>query len=297
MSEDSIHSNESQIVTVNAAIVAYNRPNSIQELVESLLWQTYPVHQIIIIDNSRTDAVELALKSYGDRLFYQRMKENVGSAGGFSRAIEIASKESDFVWVFDDDMNVKNDALFELMRHLSQLSQDGKLGVMRCWYEDSPETSPKEISDFSWRGTLISTRVIHEIGLPDPSYFLYGEDVDYALRIRKAGYRLYYIPSSVMWVNSSPTKLRMHFFGKPMEIHHSPFRLYYAVRNEIRLYKKHLLLLKLLRAIAYTLKILVTVSFLRDQKKNECLKAILLGFMHGIIGKDDRCDLYTDEQL
>jgi len=282
---------------VNAAIVAYNRPDSIVMLVESLLGQTYPVNRIVIIDNSGTDEVEDALRSQGDRLYYRRMTENVGSAGGFNRAIDEAGRESDFVWVFDDDMNIRKDALGELMRHGTQLNPDGRLGVLRCWYKDSGENSPREISEFAWRGTLISTPVIEAIGLPDPSYFLYGEDVDYSLRIRKAGYRMYYVPTSVMWINSTSTKLGLRFLRTNLEIHHSPFRLYYSVRNEIRLFRKHRLLLKWLRAVAYTLKILVAVPFQDVRKKKEYLKAITIGLLHGLIGRNGRYDLYPDERL
>lgn len=46
---------------------------------------------------------------------------------------------------------------------------------------------------------LIPSNVLKEIGLFDQSYFLYWEDTDLSMRMRKAGYILYFCPDSVIW--------------------------------------------------------------------------------------------------
>jgi GT2 family glycosyltransferase len=50
---------------------------------------------------------------------------------------------------------------------------------------------------------LIKADIIRKIGFLDPVYFMYGEDLDYCKRVSMAGYRLIYVPSSVIWHKSS----------------------------------------------------------------------------------------------
>jgi GT2 family glycosyltransferase len=45
---------------------------------------------------------------------------------------------------------------------------------------------------------MIRRSVIEEIGLMDESFFMYYEDVDLCLRIRKAGFRIVFVPDSTI---------------------------------------------------------------------------------------------------
>jgi GT2 family glycosyltransferase len=42
---------------------------------------------------------------------------------------------------------------------------------------------------------IVRTAVIREIGLLDEAYFMYGEDLDWAYRIKQYGWRIMYVPS------------------------------------------------------------------------------------------------------
>lgn len=46
---------------------------------------------------------------------------------------------------------------------------------------------------------LYPTEVLKKVGLFDDSYFLYWEDTDLSMRIRRAGYKLYFCPESFIW--------------------------------------------------------------------------------------------------
>jgi GT2 family glycosyltransferase len=50
---------------------------------------------------------------------------------------------------------------------------------------------------------LIKKEVIKKIGFLDPSYFMYGEDLDFCKRASIAGHRLIYVPSSMIWHKGS----------------------------------------------------------------------------------------------
>jgi len=301
--------NDREPPVINAVIVAYNRPQSLCTLIASLVGQSYPVNRIVIVDNSTNNEVKDAIgilpgsakalrpgEKVLDKITYIKMAENVGSAGGFLHAVKEAHQDCTHVWIFDDDMYVRHDSLENLLTVLPHLDADGKLGVLRCCYRGNQETKPVAINSFAWRGTLISSNVIRQVGFPDPGYFLYGEDVDYSLRIRKAGYSMFYVPQSIMWVNSSPTKLTGSFFGYDVDFHQSPYRLYYAVRNELYLYSKFHDVRGLAKSVGYVFKLLIIIMGMKNIERGQYVKALMTGVIHGVMVKRGKNPAFPDEE-
>ncbi len=282
---------------VNAAIVAYNRPQSLCALVLSLAGQSFPVQRIVIVDNSANNAVKDAVAALPgrDKIAYRKMKDNTGSAGGFYQAIKDAYGDCSHVWVFDDDMNVATDALEKLLDVLPVLDGDGKLGALRCSYQGNNETQPAAVKSFAWRGTLLSVKAIGKIGLPDPGYFLYGEDVDYSWRMRNAGYSMYYVPQSIMSVNSRTTKLTGRFFGRTVEFHQSPYRLYYAVRNELHVHLTFYSPAGVIKTLGHVIKLLWVIAGNKNIDRKAFVAALAKGVVHGVAGKRGKTPGYTHE--
>jgi GT2 family glycosyltransferase len=46
---------------------------------------------------------------------------------------------------------------------------------------------------------LIRSKVFEKIGLLDEDYFLYYEDSDFSIKAQRAGFKIYYLPTSVIW--------------------------------------------------------------------------------------------------
>jgi GT2 family glycosyltransferase len=70
---------------------------------------------------------------------------------------------------------------------------------------------------------LIKKAVIDKIGLFDENYFLYYEDVDYCMRAKKAGFKIFYIPQVAIWHKNASSS------DKPgSQIHE-----YYQTRNRL----------------------------------------------------------------
>ena len=107
---------------IAAAIPAYNRPALLVKCLEGLLAQTRLPDVIIVIDNNSSEETKEALGAYLCRreIYYYRLDENVGSAGGYTAALQIAIKQDvDWVWTMDDDAVPEPDALSELLRGLA----------------------------------------------------------------------------------------------------------------------------------------------------------------------------------
>ena len=85
---------------VSVLIATYNRGPMLEESLESVLAQTLPPCEVIVIDDGSTDDTPSRIASYGDRIRSIRLAN-----GGKSRALNAAMSQvsGDFVWIFDDD--------------------------------------------------------------------------------------------------------------------------------------------------------------------------------------------------
>lgn len=85
---------------VSAILATYNRARYIDETLESLLAQSVPLREIIVVDDGSTDDTAERVARYGHRIRYLR-KENGGKSSALNLAIPHAS--GDWLWFFDDD--------------------------------------------------------------------------------------------------------------------------------------------------------------------------------------------------
>jgi rhamnopyranosyl-N-acetylglucosaminyl-diphospho-decaprenol beta-1,3/1,4-galactofuranosyltransferase len=55
-----------------------------------------------------------------------------------------------------------------------------------------------ELQNVAFEGFLVRRDVVAAIGLPDPSYFIFYDDVDFAVRARRAGWRIWAVRDAVL---------------------------------------------------------------------------------------------------
>jgi Predicted glycosyltransferases len=126
--------------SVCAVVVTYNRKNLLIECLEALRKQTRPIQGIYLIDNASTDGTPELLLENGYiselppenlkepwekdfivqnlvdgreiKLYYVRMHENTGGAGGFYEGVKRGyEKGYDWLWLMDDDIEPKSQAI------------------------------------------------------------------------------------------------------------------------------------------------------------------------------------------
>jgi glycosyltransferase involved in cell wall biosynthesis len=87
---------------VSVVIPVYNQERYIAEAVESVLGQTYPQVELVVVDDGSTDRTAGILAGYAPRLVYIR-QDNSGAAIALNRGIEAAKGE--YVgWLSSDDV-------------------------------------------------------------------------------------------------------------------------------------------------------------------------------------------------
>lgn len=242
-----------------AVVVTYNRKALLEECLTALLDQTRPLDEIIVIDNASTDGTDDLVKERFPGVTYVKLAKNTGGAGGFHEGMKLAfEKGHDWIWVMDDDAIAMADALEELTHpELMALGQVAALATavidtsgyvcenhrrllngrsLTKWaFELEKHSVPVEryadahfeIDTGSFVGFLVRRETIEKVGLPRKEFFIYWDDVEYSLRIRKVG-RIITIPGSKI-VHKPPVRSRAMTWRK----------LYYFHRNRVYTCRLH----------------------------------------------------------
>jgi GT2 family glycosyltransferase len=88
---------------------------------------------------------------------------------------------------------------------------------------------------------LIKTDVVRKIGMYDDKFFLYYEDADLSIRVKKSGYKLVYAPKSIIWhknaqsTGGSGSSIQDYFITRNrllFGLKYAPFRAKLALARE-----------------------------------------------------------------
>jgi len=199
-------------------IVTYNRCKLLNQSLESLEAQSYPIDSVIVVNNASTDGFTAQyLDEYEGILPLTVIHNdvNTGGAGGFYTGIRFAHQQGyEWIFIMDDDvfpdpnclealMNVAHPCMIAVREYKDggiveraalkyNLSNPFYLNPKRMAISDkykSREDMPPvvEVENVAFEGFMIKREVIDVIGYPEPKYFIFYDDVDYALRARKLG--------------------------------------------------------------------------------------------------------------
>lgn len=190
--------------------------------------------EVFIADNGSTDgSVEAVRKAYPWAKIVEN-KENIGFAAGNNRAVKKA--RGNIILLLNSDTIVFKDSFTEMVGFLERTEdagaatarlelQDGGLdlgchrgfptptnaltyflrleqmfpnlklfsGYHQTWKDFN---RIHEVDVISGACFFVKKKVIEEVGLMDERYFMYAEDIDWCMRIRKAGWKIYYNPNA-----------------------------------------------------------------------------------------------------
>lgn len=216
--------------TVAIVVVTFNRADLLVGMLAGLEALERRPDAVIVLDNASTDHTAEVLRDAQGRgtlaLQVITSPENVGGAGGFHRGVRAAYEQGfDRVWLMDDDVVPAPDCLGVLMATdedcLTSVREDtsGRLvekAATRFDLRNPLAIKPKtgmvetdfgtraampervEVENVAFEGFMVRRSVIEEIGLPDPGYFIFYDDVDLALRVRRTGRRIWAVRDAVL---------------------------------------------------------------------------------------------------
>ena len=213
--------------TVAIVVVTYNRADLLEVMLAGLAGLERLADAVIVVDNASTDhTAEVLAASTLPGLQVITAEENLGGAGGFHRGVREAHRQGfDRIWLMDDDVVPAPDCLTVLLAQDEDClmavreNTDGsliELAATRFDLANPLAIKPKQASVLSTYGTraamparvrldnvafegfMVRRRVIDAIGLPDPSFFIFYDDVDFALRARRAGFDIWAVRDAVL---------------------------------------------------------------------------------------------------
>lgn len=96
----SLINSDKNIPTVSVIIPTYNRAEFLRKAIDSVLHQTFPVNQIIVVDDGSTDHTRQVIEIFGSKIeYYYQENQGVSSA----RNLGLVKSKSKFISFLDSD--------------------------------------------------------------------------------------------------------------------------------------------------------------------------------------------------
>ena len=243
--------------------------------------------QAICVDNGSTDGSDGAVAERFPDVELLRLGENRGFAGGTNAGIRRAlERGADWVLLLNNDATVSPGTVAALER-----AARDDVGLLACkivypdgrvQYAGARFIAWLGYSGRSWtreRGTdvdradgaamAVSRAAAEKAGLLDEELFAYVEDVEWSLRIRRAGFRIVLVPDAVVVHKGSAST-----GGRA-----STANLYYDTRNTIAVVERHAPLPPGLRALRRGVIVGAHLALAASHpKRREAIRAVLAGW-------------------
>ncbi len=111
---------------VAAFVVTYRRPALLRATLSGIAAQTRPPDSVVVMNNDPDGDIREGLGEEFRTAAVVDLAENVGSAGGFARALYIAGRQGAvWSWLLDDDAAPYPDALEQLLAVAADIIRTG----------------------------------------------------------------------------------------------------------------------------------------------------------------------------
>lgn len=231
------------VITIN-----YNGLKDTCELMDTLPLDDASIEVIVVDNASKTDEASILEQRY-PQIKVIRSKENLGFAGGNNLGIQAATGKYLFF--------INNDTVFEdfnVRPLIARLESSGQIGMVCpkirfAWgshpiqYSGYAPLSPVTMRNRSigfgeadhgqydvahptpyahGAAMMVKREVIERAGMMPECYFLYYEELDWSMMIRRAGYDIWYEPACTIYHKESQAT------GQD-----SPLKIYHITRNRL----------------------------------------------------------------
>jgi len=251
-------------------VLNWNGLEDTDECLDSLLKISYPNYVIVVIDNgSKIDEAKLIEDKYKGLIKTIRNSVNLGFVGGMNMGIKYSLKNgADNILLLNNDIVVDKEFLTGLVDIAEETPNAAMFGPKIYHYNNprrydpplkidyrkgrfhhiklkrSPEDEKYRSVDWiSGCAMMIRATAISKVGLLDPNFRIYTNDIDYAERIRRAGYKVLWVPEAKIWhklgaSTKSVKKLHLKYDSLKSKL---LFERKYAKRKELLIFLFYLI--------------------------------------------------------
>jgi len=287
---------------VSIVIVNHNRKEDLKACLNSVQKTKYENFEVIVIDNASTDeSVEVVKKNFGWVKLVVN-DQNVGPIKARNFGVQIS--KGNLIAFLDSDTEVEPNWLIELAK---VIDRDKKVGACACkvkffsnknlinsagmgcdkygfafsrglicrgnFEKDEGQYDKQEEVFSAYTAAMLARKdVLEQINLFNPELDMYYEDIELSWKIRLTGYKIMYVPTSLVFHKMSPLK--------------TPFTTkvkYYTERNRLMTMIQNYSLPSLIRLIPFYLflKFSESMIYLAFNKPDQA-KAISTAFIHAL---------------
>ena len=245
------------IVILSIITINYNGQKDTCELIGTLPLEDKSI-EVIVIDNASAQDEATIIKERFPQVKVIRSKENLGFAGGNNLGIKAA--QGKYLFFINNDTILKPQTS-DLRPLITRLESSPKIGMVCPKIKFSWGANPIQFAGYTplspitmrnkaigcgevdhgqfdtphptpyahGAAMMVKREVIEKAGLMPECYFLYYEELDWSMMIRRAGYDIWYEPNCAIFHKESQTT------GQ-----NSPLRTYYITRNRLLFAQRNL---------------------------------------------------------
>lgn len=284
------------IITIN-----YNGLKDTCELIETLPLEDESLEVIVVDNASKEDEASIIKKRYS-QVKVIRSNQNLGFAGGNNLGIKAAKGK--YLFFINNDTLLRHQ-ISDIRHLINRLESSPKIGIvcpkirfawgdnpiqfagytplslitMRnhaigCGEPDKGQYDTAHPTPYAHGAAMMVKReVIEKAGMMPECYFLYYEELDWSMMIRRAGYDIWYEPACTIYHKESQTT------GQ-----NSPLRAYYLTRNRLLFVKRNYSNATRYLSYAYLIAIVAIRDILNHtiQRRPDLAKATFKGLRHFI---------------
>jgi GT2 family glycosyltransferase len=222
---------------LSIVIVSWNTRGELHECLTSIYECTPDLEfEIFVVENGSTDGSAAMLERDFPAVKVIRNKANVGFAKGCNQGMQVS--RGPLILLLNSDTYVRDDVITRIVRYLLSRSEiamagcqlrfpDGRvqhsafraLSIWRSLFEDLwlykllPKARRDEVLlggywqndreiEVDWLAgafMMLRREVFEQVGGFSENFFMYGEDSEWCMRIRRAGHRIFYNPLGVVY--------------------------------------------------------------------------------------------------
>lgn len=219
------------MIDLSVFIVTYNSAPLLSHCLDSLHAQSLDTFEIIVVDNASRDETAALVRQHYPEIHLIESPVNLGFGNANNLALKHA--QGNYVVLLNPDAKLAKNSLELALKHIEESPKTGMAGGLlkgpHGEWQPSARKFPSLLNEFlvlsglanrfpssrffgrfdrSWADPKESAKVdwvpgafailrrdlVERIGLFDPRFFLYYEEVDLCRRIQEAGFEIHYWP-------------------------------------------------------------------------------------------------------
>jgi GT2 family glycosyltransferase len=206
--------------TISAVIVSFSDPADVHRAIESLLRQSMPPIEILVLDNDPDARTAAAMRDWGfdSRVRLVHSGDNIGYAAACNAAA--ARARGDWLFFLNPDAQADRECVSTLITaaddrsgvigaqvllpdgrtnagdnplHVTGIAWSGRFGEPR---EYGPA---RRVGSVSGAAMLARAQAFRDLGGMCDRFFMYEDDVDLCWRMRLAGWEVVFCPEAIVW--------------------------------------------------------------------------------------------------